>query len=148
MTSLKESGKGIGDFAQSLFEQESSNPQPAPRKAPVRGDVPDIESVHILQEDVNQVLSNSFGIGNTEEVSQEEPKKTLTEERERQLKEEIQIKINELKELLNELGVTAGTTTVGSLGPPNFAGASSYERKTKKRRSKGAKRTARVRRSR
>ena len=62
MASLKETGMGIGDFAQALLKQEKDNPQPVSHKAPVRGNVPDIENVQVLQEDVNDVLADSFPI--------------------------------------------------------------------------------------
>jgi hypothetical protein len=133
VASLDETGMGVGDFALKLLEQEKSNPTPVSHKAPVRGNVPDIENVQVLQEDVDAVLSNSFGV-----EKDSSPKVNLQEERRKQLKEQIQVKINELKELLNELGV--GTTTVGSLGAPNFAGGCSHEsdkgRKKSKRRAK------------
>ena len=133
MASLKETGMGIGDFAQALLEQEKTNPQPVPHKAPVRGNVPDIENVQVLQEDVDAVLSNSFGVRRDTP-----PKVNLQEERRKHLKEQIQVKINELKELLNEL--TMGTTTVGSIGAPNYSGGKSCEsnkhRKKSKRRAK------------
>ena len=134
MASLKETGMGIGDFAQALLEEEKINPQPV-SKPTKQGNVPDIENVQVLQEDVDAVLSNSFGVRR-----QDVPKVNLQEERKKQLKEEIQVKLNELKELLNELGVTAGTTTVGSLGAPNFAGGKSYEsNKSDKRKPKRAR---------
>lgn len=107
MSSLNEQGLGIGDFALNLLEQEKTNPQPVQRKAPVRGDVPDIENVQVLQEDVDAVLSNSFGVRR-----QDVPKVNLEEERKRHIKEQIQIKLDELKELLNELGMTG----VGNIG--------------------------------
>ena len=130
MASLNETGMGIGDFALKLLEQEKTNPQPVSHKTPVKGNVPDIENVEVLQEDVDAVLSNSFGV-----KKPEQPKVNLQEERRKQLKEEIKVKIDELKGLLNELGV--GTTTVGSLGSSNFAGAKSYEpnKSGKKRRA-------------
>ena len=130
MASLNETGMGIGDFALKLLEQEKTNPQSVSHKTPVKGNVPDIENVEVLQEDVDAVLSNSFGV-----KKPEQPKVNLQEERRKQLKEEIKVKIDELKGLLNELGV--GTTTVGSLGSPNFAGAKSYEpnKSGKKRRA-------------
>ena len=130
MASLNETGMGIGDFALKLLEQEKTNPQPVSHKTPVKGNVPDIENVEVLQEDVDAVLSNSFGV-----KKPQQPKVNLQEERRKQLKEEIKVKIDELKGLLNELGV--GTTTVGSLGSPNFAGAKSYEpnKSGKKRRA-------------
>ena len=134
MASLKETGMGVGDFAQALLEQEKTNPQPVSRKAPVRGNVPDIENVKVLQEDVNDVLANSFGV-----KRDPVPQVNLQEERKKQLKEQIQVKINELKELLNELGVTTGTTTVGSFAP-NYAGGKTDEpiRSDKKPKSKRA----------
>ena len=121
MASLKETGMGIGDFAQALLGQEKTNPQPV-TKPKKQGNVPDIEDVQVLQEDVDAVLSNSFGV-----AKKELPKVNLQEERKKQIKEEIQVKLNELKELLNELGVGTGTTTVGSLGAPNYAGGKTYE---------------------
>jgi hypothetical protein len=136
MASLKESGMGIGDFAEALFQREKANPQPNPRKASVRGNVPDIENVQVLQEDVDAVLSNSFGVRRDTP-----PKVNLQEERRKHLKEQIQVKINELKELLNEL--TMGTTTVGSLGAPNYSGGKSCE---SNKHSKKSKRRAKVRR--
>lgn len=129
MASLNETGMGIGDFALKLLEQEKTNPQPVSRKAPVRGNVPDIESVQVLQEDVDNVLANSFGI-----EKETKPKRNLREEKEKQLREQIQVKINELKELLNELGI--GTTTVGSLGAPNFAGGATDGTNRQNKRSK------------
>ena len=134
MASLKETGMGIGDFAQALLEQGDTSPQPV-SKPTRQGNVPDIENVQVLKEDVDAVLSNSFGVRR-----QDVPKVNLQEERKKQLKEEIQVKLNELKELLNELGVTAGTTTVGSLGAPNFAGGKSCEsNKSDKRKPKRAR---------
>lgn len=136
MASLKETGMGIGDFAQALLGQEKTNPQPV-TKPKKQGNVPDIEDVQVLQEDVDAVLSNSFGV-----AKKELPKVNLQEERKKQIKEEIQVKLNELKELLNELGV--GTTTVGSLGAPNFAGGKSYEpNKSSKKRKATARRKVR-----
>jgi len=129
MASLNETGMGIGDFALKLLEQEKTNPQPVSRKAPVRGNVPDIENVQVLQEDVDNVLANSFGI-----EKETKPKRNLREEKEKQLREQIQVKINELKELLNELGI--GTTTVGSLGAPNFAGGATDGTNRQNKRSK------------
>ena len=136
MASLNGTGMGIGDFALNLLEQEKTNPQPVSRKAPVRGNVPDIENVQVLQEDVDAVLSNSFGVRRDTP-----PKVNLQEERRKHLKEQIQVKINELKELLNEL--TMGTTTVGSLGAPNYSGGKSCE---SNKHSKKSKRRAKVRR--
>ena len=129
MASLNGTGMGIGDFALNLLEQEKTNPQPVSRKAPVRGNVPDIENVQVLQEDVDNVLANSFGI-----EKETKPKRNLREEKEKQLREQIQVKINELKELLNELGI--GTTTVGSLGAPNFAGGATDGTNRQNKRSK------------
>ena len=129
MASLNETGMGIGDFALKLLEQEKTNPQPVSHKAPVRGNVPDIENVQVLQEDVDNVLANSFGI-----EKETKPKRNLREEKEKQLREQIQVKINELKELLNELGI--GTTTVGSLGAPNFAGGVTDGTNRQNKRSK------------
>ena len=130
MASLNEIGMGIGDFALNLLEREKANPQPVSRKAPVRSNVPDIENVQVLQEDVNDVLGNSLGV-----KRDPVPQLNLQEERKKQIKEQIQVKINELKELLNELGVTTGTTTVGSLGAPNYAGGKTREpNKSRKRR--------------
>ena len=138
MSSLNETGMGIGDFAQALLEQKKTNPQPVSRKAPVRGNVPDIENVQVLQEDVDAVLSNSFGVRRDTL-----PKINLQEERRKHLKEQIQVKINELKELLNEL--TMGTTTVGSIGAPNYSGGKSCESNRSNKKSTKRKR-ARVRR--
>ena len=139
MSSLNEQGLGIGDFALNLLEQEKTNPQPVQRKAPVRGDVPDIENVQVLQEDVDAVLSNSFGVRR-----QDVPEVNLQEERRKHLKEQIQIKVNELKALLNEFHYGPGTTTVGSIGAPNFAGGRSHE--PNKRNKKAKRRRASVRR--
>lgn len=138
MASLNDIGMGIGDFAQALLVQEKTNPQPVSRKAPVRGNVPNIENVQVLQEDVNDVLANSFGV-----KRDPVPQVNLQEERKKQIKEQIQVKINELKELLNELGVTAGTTTVGSLGAPNYSKGCSHE---SNKGNKKPKRRAKVRR--
>jgi hypothetical protein len=139
MASLNEIGMGIGDFALNLLEREKANPQPVSRKAPVRGNVPDIENVQVLQEDVDAVLSNSFGVRRDTP-----PKVNLQEERRKQLKEQIQVKVNELKALLNELHYGPGTTTTGSIGAPNFAGGKTYE--PSKRNKKSKRRRASVRR--
>jgi len=138
MASLNETGMGIGDFAEALFQQEKASPQPVSRKAPVRGNVPDIENVQVLQEDVDAVLSNSFGVRR-----QDVPEVNLQEERRKHLKEQIQIKVNELKALLNEFHYGPGTTTVGGIAP-NFAGGQSHE--PDKRNKKAKRRRASVRR--
>ena len=85
MASLKETGMGIGDFAQALLKQEKDNPQPVSHKAPVRGNVPDIENVQVLQEDVNDVLANSFGV-RRDPV----PQVNLQEERKKQVPSKLQ----------------------------------------------------------
>jgi len=142
MSSLNEIGMGIGDFALNLLEREKANPQPVSRKSSVRGNVPDIENVQVLQEDVNRVLANSFGVATPEK--KEEPKVNLHEERRKVLREQIQAKVSELKALLNEFHYGPGTTTVGSIGAPNFSGGETHE--PRKRSKKSKKRRASIRR--
>ena len=109
MASLKESGMGIGDFAQHLLQSEASTP--SPKKAPtVKGDSLDISEVVVSQESVNQVLSESFGISD-----KQEPKVDLEEQRRQQIKEEIRATVKKLKSLLNQLPLDE-ITTVGNLG--------------------------------
>jgi len=130
--------EGIGDFALSLLEKEKLDPTPASRNPTSRGDMLDIEHVQVIQEEVDQVLSDAFGV-----KTKEKPRVNLVEERRKQLKEEIKQKVTELKSLLNEYAVGVGTATVGSLGAPNFAGGKSNELDQNPRRSK---RKARARR--
>jgi hypothetical protein len=137
MASLNDIGMGIGDFALNLLEQESSNPVPVKNKPSMKGNVPDIENVQVSQEDVNNILAESFGV-----KTESKPQVNLQEERKRALKEEIKQKIDELKVLLNEL--TMGTTTVGSLGGPNFSGGKSCE--SHRPNKKSSRRRAKVRR--
>ena len=111
MSSSQNSGMGIGDFAQSLFEQEIASPTPKPKRSNLPGNVPDISDVEVIQESVDNVLSNSFGISNPTK-----PEVSIKKNRKVQLKEEIKQKISELKSLLTELGVTPGSTTTGGLG--------------------------------
>jgi len=127
MASLNETGMGIGDFALNLLEREEANPQPA-SKPKTQGNVPDIENVQVLQEDVNQVLENSFGI-----KSEEKPKINLQEERKKVLKEEIKQKVSELKDLLNEF-YGPGTTTTGSIGTTNVTNRPNTRRVRARRR--------------
>ena len=137
MASLKDSGMGIGDFAQGLLEQSISNPQPVSKRK-VQGNVPDIEDVKVLKEDVEAVLSNSFGID-----SAPKPKK-IVEDKEKIIKEQIRVKLNEIKSLLNELHMGAGTTHSGSLGvgtQTSLSVTKAYDRSHQK-----PKRRARVRR--
>ena len=129
MASLNETGMGIGDFALNLLEQEKANPQPVQRRAPVKGNVPDIENVEVLQEDVDAVLSNSFGIRR-----QDVPEVNLQEERRKALKEEIKQKVSELKGLLNEF-YGPGTTTTGSIGT-HYGADKSTKRRVRARRRK------------
>jgi len=138
MDSLRNEGIGVGDFALSLLEKEKADPQPLSRNPISKGNMLDIENVQVIQEEVNQVLSDSFGI-----ETKEKPKVNLVEERRKQLKEEIKQKVTELKSLLNELHMGVGTTGVGSLGAPNFAGG---ESRGSNRNSKESKRRARARR--
>jgi len=138
MASLNDIGMGIGDFALNLLEQESSNPVPVKNKSSMKGNVPDIENVQVSKEDVNGVLAESFGI-----KTESKPQVNLQEERRRQLKEEIQQKLDELKVLLNELGVGIGATTTGSFAP-NFSGGKSCE--PHRPNKKSARRRAKVRR--
>jgi hypothetical protein len=129
-------GVGIGDFALSLLEKEKLDPTPASRNPTSRGDMIDIEHVQVIQEEVDQVLSDAFGF-----ETKEKPRVNSVDERRKQLKEEIKQKVTELKSLLNEF--TTGTAGVGSLGAPNFAGGKSNELDQNPR---GSKRKARARR--
>ena len=136
MGSPMNDGAGIGDFALSLLEKEKLDPTPASRNPTSRGDMIDIEHVQVIQEEVDQVLSDAFGF-----ETKEKPRVNSVDERRKQLKEEIKQKVTELKSLLNEF--TTGTAGVGSLGAPNFAGGKSNELDQNPR---GSKRKARARR--
>jgi len=111
MSSSQGTRGGIGDFAQSLLEQAESNPTPKSSRRASPGNVPDISDVEVIQESVDNVLSNSFGVKVT-------PKKevNLEEARQVQLKEEVLATISKLKGLLSEYtGVGCG------IGIPNFS---------------------------
>ena len=136
MDSPKDESISIGDFALRLLEQEKLDIKPVSRTPVTKGDMIDIENVQVIQEEVDQVLSTSFGIS-----TEEKPRVNLVDERRKQLKEEIKQKVTELKSLLNEF--TTGTAGVGSLGAPNFAGGKSNELDQNPR---GSKRKARARR--
>lgn len=129
MASLNDIGMGIGDFALNLLEREKANPQPVSRPR-MQGNVPDIENVQVLQEDVDQVLANSFGV-----AKKEEPQVNLLEQRRKVLKEEIKQKVSELKDLLNEF-YGPGTTTTGSIGTHYGADQHSKKRVRARRRKK------------
>ena len=118
MSSSQGTRGGIGDFAQSLLEQAESNPTPKSSRRASPGNVPDISDVEVIQESVDNVLSNSFGVKVT-------PKKevNLEEARQLQLKEEVLATISKLKGLLSEMSPGA-TLSVGPGGPfhaPNFS---------------------------
>ena len=119
MASLNETGMGIGDFAEKLFEQEAiTNPKPVKQKPPMNkqgGYVPDIEDIEVRQEDVDNVLNESFGVSipKREESSS---KKNLSEEK-RALREEISETVSKLKRLLQQYESMAGVTTVGRFAP-------------------------------
>ena len=128
MASLKDSGLGIGDFAQMLLEQGSPAPASTPKKKTLPGNVPDIEEVPVSQEQVNSVLSESFGIeekvGRAANVATD-PQKVIEkpekpERSKKELKEEIAKTVRHLKSLLQEM--TVGTTTTGMGGAHNGLG--------------------------
>ena len=129
MASLKETGMGIGDFAQALLEKGNTTPQPV-SKPTRQGNVPDIEDVQVLQEDVDAVLSNSFGVRRPDV-----PEVNLQEERRKVIKEEIKQKVSELKSLLNEF-YGPGTTTTGSIGMGHGVDQSNKRRVRARRRKK------------
>ena len=117
MSSSQGTGGSIGDFAQSLLEQAESKPTPKSSRRSSPGNVPDISDVEVIQESVDNVLSNSFGVKVT-------PKKevNLEEARQVQLKEEVLETITKLKGLLSEMSPGA-TLSVGSgiFNNPNFS---------------------------
>ena len=129
MASLNDIGMGIGDFALNLLEREQANPQPV-SKPKTQGNVPDIQHVQVLQEDVDAVLSNSFGVRRPDV-----PEVNLQEERRKVIKEEIKQKVSELKSLLNEF-YGPGTTTTGSIGMSYGVDQSNKRRVRARRRKK------------
>jgi hypothetical protein len=130
MSSSQNSGMGIGDFAQSLLEQSESTPVSKPSMRTLPGNVPDISNVEVIQESVDSVLVNSFGVKPT-------PKKevNLEEAHQLQLKEEVLKTITKLKGLLSEMSLGA-TLSVGSgiFDNPNFSNGSNKCNKSLKRR--------------
>ena len=129
MASLNDIGMGVGDFALNLLEREQANPQPV-SKPKTQGNVPDIQHVQVLQEDVDAVLSNSFGLRRPDV-----PEVNLQEERRKVIKEEIKQKVSELKSLLNEF-YGPGTTTTGSIGMGHGVDQSNKRRVRARRRKK------------
>ena len=123
MASLKDSGMGIGDFAQMLIEQGPSNTPSRPKKSS-SGNVPDITDVPISQDQVNSVLSHSFGIQENKQPNASvalDPQKAATKKRDKkELKEEIAKTVRHLKSLLQEM--TVGTTGTGMGGAHNGLG--------------------------
>ena len=119
MASLNDIGMGIGDFAEKLFEQEAiTNPKPMKKTPPVNkqgGYVPDIEDIEVCQEDVDNVLNESFGV-NVPKREESSSKKNLSEEK-KALREEISETISKLKGLLQQYESMAGATTVGRFAP-------------------------------
>jgi hypothetical protein len=137
-------GVGIGDFALSLLEKEKLDPTPASRNPTSRGDMIDIEHVQVIQEEVDQVLSDAFGF-----ETKEKPRVNSVDERRKQLKEEIKQKVTELKSLLNEYAVGVGTTSTGAgIGIPNFSGGKksngpNRNRKKSKKRARARRKSSR-----
>ena len=129
MDSTNSLGISVGDFAQSLFEQEIANPTPKPKRNNLPGNVPDISDVEVIQESVDNVLSNSFGISKPLK-----PEVNLEEERQLKLKEEVLATISKLKRLLSEMSVESGILT-----NPNFSNVFNKSNKKAKRRRSGRK---------
>lgn len=114
-----------------LLEQGSPAPASTPKKKTLPGNVPDIEEVPVSQEQVNSVLSESFGIeekvGRAANVATD-PQKVIEkpenpekpERSKKELKEEIAKTVRHLKSLLQEM--TVGTTTTGMGGAHNGLG--------------------------
>ena len=122
-----------------LLEQGSPAPASTPKKKTLPGNVPDIEGVPVSQEQVNSVLSESFGIeekvGRAANVATD-PQKVIEkpekpERSKKELKEEIAKTVRHLKSLLQEM--TVGTTTTGMGGAHNGLGFKA--KKPKRRRS-------------
>jgi hypothetical protein len=139
MASLKDSGLGIGDFAQMLLEQGSPTPASTPKKKTLPGNVPDIEEVPVSQDQVNSVLAESFGIqekaGRAATVATDPQNVIKKPERsKKELKEEIAKTVRHLKSLLQEM--TVGTTTTGMGGAHNGLGFNAKNPKGR-RSSKG-----------
>ena len=93
---------------------------------------PIFNHVQVLQEDVDAVLSNSFGLTRDPDV----PEVNLQEERRKVIKEEIKQKVSELKSLLNEFHYGPGTTTTGSIGMGHGVDQSNKRRVRARRRKK------------
>lgn len=129
MASPNNEGMGIGDFAQMLLEQEEvTNPVPKKQKPPAGlagGYVPDIEDIEIKQEDVNEVLNESFGLDRPK-PKEASPKRDLTEQK-RALKEEIVETVDKLKGLLKQYESVTGLTNSGRFAP--FLGGNSGSKK-------------------
>ena len=144
MDSPKDESISIGDFALRLLEQEKLDIKPVSRTPVTKGDMIDIENVQVIQEEVDQVLSTSFGIS-----TEEKPRVNSVDERRKQLKEEIKQKVTELKSLLNEYAVGVGTTSTGAgIGIPNFSGGKksngpNRNRKKSKKRARARRKSSR-----
>lgn len=139
-------GMNIGDFAETLMENGAITSKPeqlanpaAPKEAPQK----DISDVQLPDSFINSVLTESFGVPESSEVVAEEvveaaPQQQLNEKI-IDLKEELKDTILKLTGIINEMleMTTPGNVTgTGSIGPPNFAGAKSYEDKPKPKRKK------------
>ena len=146
MKSLEQMGMNIGDFAESLMESGSINSKPEQRDNPAAPkEVPqkDISDVKVSNNFINSVLTESFGVPESSEMVAEEvvepaPQQQLNEKI-LDLKEELKDTILKLTGIINEMleMTTPGNVTgTGSIGPPNFAGAESYEDKPEPRRKK------------
>ena len=129
MSSSQGTGGSIGDFAQSLLEQAESNPTPKSSRRASPGNVPDISDVKVIQESVDNVLSNSFGVKVT-------PKKEVNLEEARQVK----LKVEVLETITKLKGLFSEYTGVGGIAP-NFAGG--FSNGSNKRNKKPTGRKAR-----
>lgn len=140
MKSLEQMGMNIGDFAESLMESGAINSKPEQRANPAAPkEVPqkDISDVKVSNNFINSVLTESFGVPESSEIVAEEvvepaPQQQLNEKI-LDLKEELKDTILKLTGIINEM---LNVTATGSIGPPNHAGAESYEDKPEPRRKK------------
>jgi len=150
MGKLEESGMSVGDFAMSLIDSEQvskkgSTPEVARPASMPTTDV-DISDVAIPSSMVEQVLQESFGMGN-EAPKRETVREPLLSEQEliqekiTSLKSELVETINKLTSLVSEAAVMVeGFTGTMSFGPGPGAPTGKYRGRNK--RTKKIRRTS------
>ena len=146
MGKLEESGMSIGDFAMSLMDsgqvsKKGSTPEVArPKGLPVT-DV-DISDVDIPSSMVEQVLQESFGMGEApKRKTVMEPllsEQELLQEKITSLKSELVETINKLSSLVSEMVTAGGSITTTNAGLYSAAGGdngdSKHTRKVRRRK--------------